>query len=109
MTPHSLTMYREQLTKDFSFHAEVFNKPIWGDMGEDSAQVTITLKEQAWHIAFIRTQTGEPSPFDEFVCNIIDKYEKELTDEALYDMLALHALLSDFEFACTSFFSQKSV
>lgn len=86
--------------KDFHFQAEVFNKAIWGDMGEDSAQITITCTKDEWHLAFLRTQSGEPSAFDDFVCNIIDQYERTLSDEQLYDILTLHRLLPEFTSYC---------
>lgn len=103
MTPKDLASYKQQLSKTFSFQAEVFNKPIWGDMGEDSAQISVTTDKTHWHISFIRTQSGDPSPFDDFVCNVIDEYERDLNDDELFDMLALHALLADFEAACKAF------
>lgn len=102
MTPQTIAVFRKQLPNDFIFQAEVFNKAIWGDMGEDSAQIALTIAQDTWHLAFIRTQSGEPSPFDDFVCNIIDQYEKNLLDDEVYDMLALHTLLADFESACTT-------
>lgn len=103
MQIQDLTTYKNKLKNtSFTFRAELFNKAIWGDMGEDSAQITITIDTQhdAWHLAFIRTQSGDPSPFDDFVCNVIDEYEKDMQDAQLYDTLAMHSLLSDFERTC---------
>lgn len=99
MVVKDLMQYRNICPSQFIFQAEIMNKAIWGDMGEDSAMITITPgeKNQRWHLHFIRTQSGDPSPFDDFVCQIIDEYEKELHDDALFDLLALHALLIDFE------------
>lgn len=102
MTIQDLQQYHTSNKVDFAFVAEVFNKPIWGDMGEDSAQVTITIQVTSWHIHFIRTQSGESSPFDDFVCNVIDEYEKDMSDEELFDFLLLHRITSDFELYATS-------
>lgn len=104
MLINNLTAMRKKQIKEFQFQAEIMNKAIWGDMGEDSAMITVTCPtKECWHYHFIRTQSGDPSPFDEFVCNVIDEYEKELSDEELYDLLALHTLLPDFEQYVSSF------
>lgn len=87
----------------FHFHAEVLSRCIWGDMGEDSACVDIHVIEQGWSLHYIRTETGEPSAFDEFQCNVIDEYTKELQDEQLYEFLAHHALFPEFELAYSTF------
>lgn len=98
MNLQSLQIFHKNINNDFQFQAEIFNKAIWGDMGEDSAQITITIKDDTlWHLHFIRTQSGDPSPFDDFVCNVIDEYEKDLDDNSLYDVLTMHQLLIDFE------------
>lgn len=98
MNVNDLRTYRnEEKKSNFIFRAELFNKAIWGDMGEDSAQISVSINNPYWHYSFIRTQSGDPSPFDDYVCNIIDQYEKDIDDEQFYDILAMHALLADFE------------
>lgn len=98
MLVKDLTQIRKHCSPTFCFQAEIMNKAIWGDMGEDSAMISVAVGiDGRWHLHFIRTQSGDPSPFDDFVCNVIDEYEKELDDEALFDVLALHALLPEFE------------
>lgn len=110
MVTKDLTAFRDQDIKDFQFQAEIMNKAIWGDMGEDSAMITITCVNKAyWQYHYIRTQSGDPSPFDDFICEVIDEYEKELSDEALYDVLALHTLLPDFEQAMHQYCKKASI
>lgn len=97
MFANDLKQFRKHCNSTFCFQAEVMNKAIWGDMGEDSAMITITPgADNLWHLHFIRTQSGDPSPFDDYVCEVIDEYEKELNEDALFDLLTLHALLPDF-------------
>lgn len=66
-------------------------------MGEDCASVSITSTKHNWHIHFVRTQTGEPLPLSETVCNIIDEYEKDVNDEELFEFLAHHNITKEFE------------
>lgn len=97
MTLQELSNYRYQLSDtSFSFFTDIFTKAIWGDMGEDTASVTLTLHSHHWHMHFIRTQSGEPYPLSDTVCNIIDEYEKDLSDEELYEFLAHHGILQEF-------------
>lgn len=83
--------------KDLSFYTDLFSKPIWGNMGEDSASIYLSVVHDSWHLHFIRTQSGEPYPLSETVCNIIDEYEKDLTDDEVYDFLMLHKKTKEFE------------
>lgn len=97
MRTKELSAYRQQfLGASFSFYTDIFTKAIWGDMGEDTASVTITIQNDCWHIHFIRTQSGEPYPLSDTVCNIIDEYEKDLSDDRLYEFLAHHGILQEF-------------
>lgn len=82
---------------DISYYTDLFSKSIWGDMGEDCASITIRTYKDQWLIHFIRTQSGEPYPLSETVCQVLDEYEKVLSHEALYDMLSLHRKLDEFE------------
>lgn len=85
------------INANHSFFTDIFAKPIWGDMGEDTASITLTVLNNTWHLHFIRTQSGEPYPLSETVCNVIDEYEKDLTDEELYEFLAHHNIMKEFE------------
>ncbi len=97
MRTKELSAYRQQFSNiPFSFYTDIFTKAIWGDMGEDTASVTITIENDYWHMHFIRTQSGEPYPLSDTVCNIIDEYEKDLSDDRLYEFLALHGILQEF-------------
>lgn len=82
---------------NYAFFTDIFTKPIWGDMGEDTASITLTVVNDTWHLHFIRTQSGEPYPLSDTVCNVIDEYEKDLTDEELYEFLAHHNIMKEFE------------
>lgn len=98
MTLQQLANYRQHFQEHkTSFYTDIFSKAIWGDMGEDCASVTITTHENIWHIHFIRTQSGEPYPLSDTVCNVIDEYEKDVCDEELYEFLAHHSILKEFE------------
>lgn len=98
MTLQKLILYKTAFQKlELTFFTDIFSKAIWGDMGEDCASVTITASETLWHVHFIRTQTGEPLPLSETVCNVIDEYEKELDDEELFEFLAHHNITKEFE------------
>lgn len=98
MTLQELSTYRQQLLNiPFSFYTDIFTKAIWGDMGEDTASVTLTIQNDGWHIHFIRTQSGEPYLLSDTVCNIIDEYEKDLSDDELYEFLAHHGILQEFD------------
>lgn len=79
------------------FFTDIFTKSIWGGMGEDIASITLTVIDNSWHLHFIRTQSGQPYPFSDTVCNVIDEYEKNLSDEELYEFLAHHSILNEFE------------
>lgn len=93
-----LTSYKyNYIKKKHSFFTDIFTKPIWGDMGEDTASITLTVIENTWHLHFIRTQSGEPYPLSETVCNVIDEYEKDLTDEEVFEFLAHHNIMKEFE------------
>lgn len=83
--------------KKLLYYTDIFSKPIWGDMGEDCASIRLTSNEEEWMLNFIRTQSGEPYPLSETVCNIIDQYEKVLNDNQLYDFLLLHNKLKEFQ------------
>lgn len=97
MKLQDITTYRNKLTdSSFMFRADLFNKAIWGDMGEDCASITLTAQKDHWHVSYIRTQSGEPYPLADTVCNVIDAYEKDLTDEQTYDFLSMHQLLQGF-------------
>lgn len=85
------------INTNHSFFTDIFTKPIWGDMGEDTASITLTVLYNTWRLHFIRTQSGEPYPLSETVCNVIDEYEKDLTDEELYEFLAHHNIMKEFE------------
>lgn len=85
------------IEENISFYSDIFTKPIWGDMGEDTASITLTVIENTWHLHFIRTQSGEPYPLSDTVCNVIDEYEKDLTDEEVFEFLAHHNILKEFE------------
>lgn len=96
MTKINLPTIKQQFST-LSFYTDLFSKPIWGDMGEDSASIYLSVIDNTWHLHFIRTQSGEPFPLSETVCNVIDEYEKDLNDEELYDFLMLHRKLIEFE------------
>lgn len=97
MKLQDLTNYRIQLAESsFVFRSDLFSKPIWGDMGEDCASITLTPQKDHWHLSFIRTQSGEPYPLAQTVCNVIDSYEKTLSDEQAFDLLSMHQLLQGF-------------
>ena len=98
MKLQELSAYREQhKDTNFVYHCDLFSKPIWGDMGEDWASITLTIQQDHWHLSFIRTQNGEPYPLAKTVSNVIDAYEKQLSDEQVFDLLSMHQLLHDFE------------
>lgn len=98
MQKNKLCFYKDQFKSNGStYYTDIFSKPIWGDMGEDSASIYLSVKNNTWHIHFIRTQSGEPYPLSDTVCNIIDEYEKDLTDDELYDYLMLHNKMKEFE------------
>lgn len=98
MKLQDLSAYRTTLsTTDFMYRADLFSKAIWGDMGEDCASIHVCAKQDHWHLHFIRTQSGEPYPLADTVCNVIDEYEKDMDDEALFDLLSMHQLLQDFQ------------
>lgn len=100
MKQSDLTMYAKMLNNTtFAFHTDLFSKPIWGDMGEDCASITIRAHDNVWHLTYIRTQNGEPYPLAETVSNLIDSYEKEMDEDALYDYLSMHRLLQEFQSA----------
>lgn len=97
MTLHDLATYRTRFVqKNYTFFTDIFSKPIWGDMGEDCASVTITADERQWHLHYIRTQSGEPLPLSDTVCNVIDEYNKLLSDEDLFEFLAHHGIQKEF-------------
>lgn len=98
MKLQDLTSYRKQLqNQSFTYRADLFSKAIWGDMGEDCASITLTIQGEQWHLQFIRTQSGEPYPLADTVCNVVDSYEKQLNDEQVFDLLSMHQLIHDFE------------
>ncbi|MEG0366382.1 MAG: hypothetical protein RR585_06075 [Coprobacillus sp.] len=96
MTKDNLKQYKTAIQSN-QFYTDLFSKPIWGDMGEDSASIYLSVVDDSWHLHFIRTQSGEPYPLSETVCNIIDEYEKDLTDDEVYDFLMLHKKTKEFE------------
>lgn len=87
----------KQMFQEHSFYTDLFSKPIWGDMGEDSASTYLSVMHNKWHLHFIRTQSGEPYPLSDTVCNVIDEYEKDLTDDEVFDFLMLHKKMKEFE------------
>lgn len=94
---HELNKVRKVFKeKELAYYADIFNKAIWGDMGDDTASITISVKDDKWNLSFIRTQSGEPSAYSGFVCNVIDEYEKTFSDDELYDYLIFHNLWQDF-------------
>lgn len=98
MTVQELSNYRQNHADTaFHFFTDIFTKAIWGDMGEDTASITLTIQKNHWHLHFIRTQSGEPYPLSETVCNVIDEYEKDLSDEELYEFLAHHCIIQELE------------
>lgn len=97
MTLQNLKAYRARFAQtNHIFYTDIFSKPIWGDMGEDSASITLTVKDDVWHMQYIRTQSGEPLPLSDTVCNVIDEYEKDLNDEELFEFLAHHGIQKEF-------------
>ena len=102
MKLQELSTYRKKLSStDFIYRADLFSKAIWGDMGEDCASIHVSAQDDHWHLHFIRTQSGEPYPLADTVCNVIDEYEKDLDDEALFDLLSMHQLIQDFQTSIT--------
>jgi len=98
MTIQTINDYKNKfIISNYSFFTDIFTKPIWGDMGEDTASITLTVMENTWHLHFIRTQSGEPYPLSDTVCNVIDEYEKDLTNEEVFEFLAHHNILKEFE------------
>lgn len=98
MKLQELSTYRETLSSThFIYRADLFNKAIWGDMGEDCASIQVCAEQDHWHLHFIRTQSGEPYPLADTVCNVVDEYEKDLNDEELFDLLSMHQLIQDFQ------------
>ncbi|MEG0330424.1 MAG: hypothetical protein RR624_08330 [Longicatena sp.] len=98
MTKQDLVIFKQAFIKhQYSFFTDIFSKPIWGDMGEDCASITLDVVQGHWHLHFIRTQCGEPLPLSDTVCNVIDEYNKELSDDELYEFLMLHNILKEFE------------
>lgn len=98
MTLQKLKLYKIAFQEHaFTFFTDIFSKAIWGDMGEDCASVTISTTKDLWHIHFIRTQTGEPLPLSDTVCNVIDEYEKDLNNEELFEFLNHHNIMKEFE------------
>lgn len=93
-----LTIYHTTcLSEKREYYTELFSKAIWGDMGEDCASIHLQACEQGWLLHFIRTQSGEPYPLSDTVCNVIDEYEKLLSHEEVFDLLAMHRKLDEFE------------
>jgi len=98
MTIQTINDYKNKfISSNYSFFTDIFTKPIWGDMGEDTASITLSVMENTWHLHFIRTQSGEPYPLSNTVCNVIDEYEKDLTNEEVFEFLAHHNILKEFE------------
>lgn len=87
-----ITVEQEQIL----YYTDLFTKAIWGDMGDDTASVEITVQQGKWHLHYIRTQSGEPYPLSPTVCNLIDEYNKYMSDSELYDFLTLHQKLQEF-------------
>lgn len=83
--------------KQIIYHTDIFTKFIWGDMGEDTASISIQIIDNHWHMHFIRTQSGEPSYNSGFMCNVIDQYERMWNDNELYTYLLDRSLCDEFE------------
>lgn len=89
--------YRELFIQhELAYYADIFNKAIWGDMGDDTASISIQATDSCWKLSFIRTQSGEPSAYSGFVCQVIDEYEKQFNDQEMHDYLIFHNLWQDF-------------
>ena len=103
MTLQQLEQFHQQFqNSDATFYTEVIHDDIWGDLGVDSATVSIQAKDALWHLHYIRTQSGIPCILAEYTSEVIDEYTKELSHEQLYDFLTLHAITDIFEdFALT--------
>ena len=86
-----------QTINDYKNKFIISNYSFFTDMGEDTASITLTVMENTWHLHFIRTQSGEPYPLSDTVCNVIDEYEKDLTNEEVFEFLAHHNILKEFE------------
>ena len=103
MQPQKLSELRKYFAETkLQFFTDLYTKAIWGDMGEDCASIYLSANREAWHLHFIRTQSGEPYPLSENVCNVIDEYEKELNYNEAYDLLMLHNKMKEFEDFCSS-------
>ncbi len=97
MTVQDLASFHETLKQNnIPFYTDIFTDDIWGDMGVDTASVTVTANEDSWHIHYIRTQSGIPYIFADYVSNIVDEYHKDLSHEQFYDYLNLHNLQKAF-------------
>lgn len=97
MTVQELASIHETLKqRNIPFYTDIFSDDIWGDMGVDTASVHVIAKQDGWHLHYIRTQSGIPYIFADYVSNIVDEYHKELTHEQFYDFLNLHNLLKEF-------------
>lgn len=103
MNLHDIRNYKKIMEQEERlYYTDLFTKAIWGDMGDDSASVEITVQEGEWFLHYIRTQSGEPYPLSPTVCNLIDEYTKCISDSELYDFLTLHQKLQEFASFFTS-------
>ena len=49
MTIQTINDYKNKfIISNYSFFTDIFTKPIWGDMGEDTASITLTVMENTW-------------------------------------------------------------
>ena len=97
MTVQDLASFHKTLKQNnIPFYTDIFTDDIWGDMGVDTASVSVTANEDSWHIHYIRTQSGIPYIFADYVSNIVDEYHKDLSHEQFYDYLNLHNLQKAF-------------
>lgn len=96
MNIHDLTNARKQCKIQTIFIHDLFCDDIWGDNGEDCATIHIQPKEDAWHLQYVRTQSGIPYPFAQHTSILINRYEKLLSDEELFTYLTMHHLQEQF-------------
>lgn len=101
MIVQDLKVYKQAFKKaGYTYHTDLFNKAIWGDMGEDSASIALSVKDDAWFLSYVRTQSGEPLPLGGYQNNLIDSYERVLDDDELFEFLTHHNLQKEFESQC---------
>ena len=85
MTVQDLASFHKTLKQNnIPFYTDIFTS------------VSVTANEDSWHIHYIRTQSGIPYIFADYVSNIVDEYHKDLSHEQFYDYLNLHNLQKAF-------------